>query len=135
MSKKGDLGKIAVGTAVGVGLGVLFAPRSGSDTRELLKEKMKELLDKVKNIDSTKLKKDFDKKIKEIEKELKELDKEKVLEVAKKKTASIKEKVDNLVSLAIETKDEAVEKLSKDVRSKAITVTETVLNKLEEGNK
>lgn len=135
MSKKSDLGKIAVGAAVGVGLGVLFAPHSGSDTRKILKDKMKELLEKVKNIDSKEVKHSFDKKIKEIEKELKELDKEKVLEMAKKKASSIKEKADNLVSLAIETKDESIEKLTKDVRTKAITVTESVLKKLEETNK
>lgn len=135
MSKKSDLGKLVAGAAVGVGLGVLFAPQSGSDTRALLKDKMKELLEKVKKLDSKDLKNNFDKKIKEIEKELKELDKEKVLEVAKKKSADIKEEVENLVSLARETKDEAIEKLTKDIRTKAITVTESVLKKLEETNK
>lgn len=135
MSKKSDLGKIAVGAVIGVGLGLLFAPQSGSDTRKILKDKMQELLNKIKNLDSKELKHSFDKKIKEIEKELKELDKEKVLEIAKKKSISIKEKADNLVSLAVETKDEAIEKLTKDVRTKAITVTESVLKKLEETNK
>lgn len=64
MSKKSDIGKIALGAALGVGAGVLLAPNSGKETRLLLKEKMNELFEKVKNIDSEKVKKEFDKKIK-----------------------------------------------------------------------
>ena len=33
MSKKGGIGKFVAGSALGVGLGFLFAPKKGSDTR------------------------------------------------------------------------------------------------------
>ena len=44
MSKKG-LGKFVLGAAIGAGLGVLFAPRSGKETRKMeLKILIKKLL-------------------------------------------------------------------------------------------
>lgn len=101
MSKKDNLGKIALGAAIGVGAGVLLAPHSGKETRKILKDKMDELVDKVRSIDSDKVKKEFDRKVKELEKEIKNLDKEKVLNIAKKKANSIKRKTDELVDLAL----------------------------------
>ena len=53
--KKVALGAAAVG--VGAGLGVLLAPKSGKETRKDLNDKIHQLLDKIKNIDSKELKK------------------------------------------------------------------------------
>ena len=36
MSKKSGLGKFLAGAAIGVGLGILFAPKSGAETRKEL---------------------------------------------------------------------------------------------------
>ena len=46
MSKKG-LGKFVAGAAVGAGLGILFAPKKGTEIRKELKEKIDDLLDKL----------------------------------------------------------------------------------------
>lgn len=132
MNKKSDLGKIAVGAAIGAGAGLLLAPREGKETRKILKNKMDELVRKVKNIDSDKVKKNFDQKIKKLEKELNDLDKEKALAIAKKRSASIKKKADELVDLAKEKDDKVVEKAAVDVQKKVTEVTESVLKKLEE---
>ena len=51
MNKKGGIGKFVAGMAVGVGLGLLFAPKSGAETRKELKKKIDELINNVKNID------------------------------------------------------------------------------------
>lgn len=131
MSKKNNLGKIALGAAIGVGAGVLLAPHSGKETRKILKDKMDELVDKVRSIDSDKVKKEFDRKVRELEKEIKSLDKEKVLNIAKKKANSIKRKTDELVDLALEKGNDVIRKSAEDVRERAIAVTRDVLEKLE----
>lgn len=131
MSKKGDIGKIAIGAALGVGAGILLAPHSGKETRELLKEKTSELLGKVKNIDSEKVKKEFDRKIRNLEKEIKSLDKEKVLVIAKEKASSIKKKADDLVQLAVDKGNDVIRIATEDVRKRAIAVTQEVLEKLD----
>ena len=49
MSKKeklAGLGKFALGAAIGGALGVLFAPKSGKETRQDLKNKLDELVAK-----------------------------------------------------------------------------------------
>ena len=49
--KKKTLGALVAGTALGASLGLLFAPRKGSETRKLVGEKLDELSKKVKEID------------------------------------------------------------------------------------
>lgn len=130
MSKKG-MGKFIAGAAVGAGLGLLFAPKKGKETREDLKNKFEELVNQVKSLDKDEIKAEFDNKIKEIKKELSELDKEKVLKIAKEKGIAIKQKADELVQLAIEKGTPILKKTAEDLRSKAVNVTKDVVKKLE----
>lgn len=130
--KKKEIGALAIGAAIGVGAGVLLAPKSGKDTREDLKNITEEILTKVKNIKLKDVKEDFNKKIKELEQELKSLDKERVLELAKEKATAIKIKADDLVDFAIEKKEKALSKTAEEFREKAILVTKDILAKLED---
>ena len=68
-NKKG-FGKLFAGLAVGAGLGILFAPKKGSETRMELKKKMDELLSKAKDIDAKEVKENIEAKIYEIKEEL-----------------------------------------------------------------
>jgi len=129
------VGKFLAGAAVGVGLGILFAPKSGKETRKELKQKLDELVEKVKNIDSKEVKKKIEKKIEELKKEIEDLDKEKVLAIAKKKAASVKKKSEELVDLAVKKGTPVLEKAANEVREKAIVVVKDVLNKLEKKEK
>ena len=51
MSKKGKLGSFLGGALVGAGLGILFAPKSGSETRKALAEEISVLWDKIRGMD------------------------------------------------------------------------------------
>lgn len=134
MSKKKGFGKFLMGAAVGAGLGVLFAPKKGSETRKELKEKMDELVAKVKTVDIAEVKETIEAKIEDIKTELKDLDKEKVLKIAKKKAKQIEEKAEDLVNYAIEKGTPVLEKAASSVKEKAILVTKEVLAKLEGQN-
>ena len=46
MSKKCGFGKFLGGLALGAGLGILFAPDSGENTRKVLKKKIEDLIRK-----------------------------------------------------------------------------------------
>lgn len=133
--KKSGLGKFLAGAAVGAGLGVLFAPRKGSETRAQLKAKLNELVAQVKNIDMEEVKEEFNHKVEEIKEGLADLDKEKVLEIAKEKAAQLKDKAQELVDLAIDKGTPVLRDAAEEVRLKAIDVTKEVLKKLEKGEK
>lgn len=135
MSKKKGLGKLFAGVAIGSALGVLFAPKSGKDTRADLKKKLDEMLEKVKDLDAKEVKENIESKIEEIKEELSDLDKEKAIEIAKKKAKQIQEKTEELVDYAIEKGTPVLEKAATNIRNKAIVVTKEVLDKLENGNK
>ena len=135
MSKKSGLGKFVLGAAIGAGLGVLFAPKKGSETRAELKEKINDLIVKAKEIDKEEVKAQFLEKVDEFREEISNLDREKVLKIAKKKAAELKEKGQELVDLAVEKGTPILRDAAEEVRLKAVDVTKDVLAKLEKAGK
>ena len=130
MKKKSGIGKFVLGAAVGAGLGVLFAPKSGEETRKELKQKIDELIEKAKNIDIKEVQENVSKKIEEIKAELKDLDKEKVVSLAKEQARHIKSKCDDLVEYAKVKGTPVLESAATSVREKTIEVLENTLEKL-----
>ncbi len=131
-SKKKGFGKFIAGALVGGALGVLFAPKKGSETRKDLSNKLKELLEKAKEIDVEEVKDAFFQKVENIETEIKNLDKEKVLKIAKQKAKELKKLSEDLLKYAKEKGTPVLEKTAKEVKEKVIEVTKEVLEKLEE---
>ncbi len=125
-------GKFIAGVAVGATLGILFAPKKGSETREDLKELFEELMNKIKDIDIDEVKESIANKIADIKKSISELDKEKILEIAKEKGALLKEKCEDLIAFAREKGIPAVEKTAKELKIKANEVTRAVVAKIQE---
>ncbi len=129
--KSGGVLKLLAGIGIGVGAGMLLAPKSGEELRKDLSKKLNELLDKAKEIDVNEVADDFKKKISDLKKDIEDLDKEKVLEIAKTKSEDLKVKANDLLALAKEKGTPVVEKAAAEVREKAIQVTKEVLKKLE----
>lgn len=124
-------GKFLLGSLVGVGLGFLFAPKTGEETRKKLGEEMSNLWDKVRGMDSNEIKSKLEGKLKEVEEGIKDLDKEKVLSVAKEKAGALKNKAEELVKMAKDAGTPVIENAAVTVKKNLANVTRDVLNKLE----
>ena len=129
--KKGGFGKFLVGVAIGAGIGILFAPKSGKETREDIKKKCDELIDKAKTLNAEDVKKAITKKANEIKKGLKELDKEKVLKVAKEKAKVLHDKAEDLYVLAKEKGTPVLEKTASDLKHATAEALKKIAAKLE----
>jgi len=130
MGKKG-FKRFLTGAAVGATLGLLFAPKTGKETRKEVMQKCKEILEQLKSIDAEDLKKSITKKVKEIENELKDLDKEKVLAIAKEKGAQLEKKAAELYELAKKKGTPLLEKTTKELKSKTADALKKIIAKLE----
>ena len=128
-------GKFVAGVAVGAAIGVLYAPKKGSETREDLKELIEDIIGKIKDIDVQDVKDAIALKIADIKQSISELDKEKIVELAKEKGALLKAKCEDLIAFAKEKGIPAVEKTAKELKEKTATVTKEVVAKLEERKK
>ena len=130
-NKKSGFGKFLAGAAIGAGLGILFAPKKGSETRAILKEKLDDLMIQIKKIDVEEIKEEFEDRIQEIKEELADLDNEKVLELAKEKAVQLKNKAQELVDLAIDKGTPILRDMAEDVKVKTLEVSKQVVKKLE----
>ena len=130
MSKKGFLW----GAALGIGAGLLLAPKKGSETRKELKEKLDEMLAKLKDVDYDEVRENIEVKIYQIKNELRDLDKEKAIDIAKKKVAELQKMSSELVDYAVEKGTPVLQKSADAIREKVIKVSKEVIEKLEKDN-
>lgn len=132
MSKKSGIGKFLLGAGIGLGLGILFAPKSGKETRADLKRKLDDLVEKAKNIDVEEVKTTIEAKVAEIKEDLKNLDKETVTEKVKEGAKKIKKKLDDLVSYAAKKGTPVIEVAAKEVKASTIKALEAITDKLKD---
>ena len=97
MSKKKGFGKFLAGALVGLGLGFLFAPKKGSETRQDLKRAINDFLEELKNIDVDEVRENIEAKILKL-KRLEDLDKEKVMKL-QTKSRKVQDMAEELVSI------------------------------------
>lgn len=133
MSKeKHGLGKFIAGAMIGAGMGVLFAPKKGSETRKELKKKTNELAQTIKNLDKDEIKEKLNAKVKELKQDLENLNKETALEMIKEKGSALMKKADELIDAAKEKSAPVIEKAAKDVKDKTVVVLKKAIDKLED---
>lgn len=132
MKKNSNVGKFLLGLGIGAGLGMLFAPKSGTETRKDLKKTFDKFVNSLKDIDVNEVRDELLNKVEDIRNGLEDLDKEKILKIADQKSKDLKKKADELVELAKKKGTPIIEEAADNVRQKAIDVTKSVLNKLEE---
>lgn len=124
-----------LGAAVGVGLGLLFAPKSGKETREDLSRMIKDLYEKAKEIDIEEVKNAIIVKTRELENTIKDLDKETAKQLIIDKSKEVKIKAQELVDLAVEKGTPVVKETAKKVKSKTAELLKNTAEKLEEPEK
>ncbi len=129
MSKKGNF---LLGAGIGLGLGLLFAPKSGKETRKDLSKKINVLVEKAKEIDVEEVKNAIIVKTRELENTIKDLDKETAKQLIIDKSNEVKIKAQELVDLAVEKGTPIVEKTAKQVKAKTAEFLKSTANKLEE---
>ena len=130
-SKKSGLGKFLLGAGIGVGLGILFAPKSGKETRADLKKKMDNLIEKARSVD-IEVKVTIEKKVNEIKEDLKNLDKETVALKVKEGAKKVRKKADDLVNYAVKKGTPVIEAAAREVKESTIKTLESILAKLKD---
>ena len=134
-NKKGGFGKFLGGIALGAGLGILFAPDKGENTRKVLSKKIDELLKKVNAIDLDEVKDELLFRAESLQAELATLDTDKAKELVLEQAENIKEKAEELYKYAIEKGTPIVEKAADDVRKQALKIVREAEKKLSENKK
>lgn len=132
MSNKKNTGKFILGATIGAAIGFLFAPKTGKETRRIVKQKADDLIEKAKEIDVKEVREEIEEKVSNIMEEIKDLDKEKALKLAVKKANELKENAEELVKYTKKKATPVVQDAALVLKEKAIDATKKVLEKLEE---
>ena len=132
MKKNSGIGKFLAGAAVGASLGILFAQKSGKETRADIKKKLDEIIEQAKALKAEDVKEMILQKVEDIQNELKDLDKEKVLKMAKQKAKKIQKKAEDLYKLAVAKGTPVLQKTTAELKEATANALKKIVAKLEE---
>ncbi len=130
--------KLKIGAALGIGaviggtLGILFAPKKGSETREEIKMCFVNLKDKIMNVDEEKIKKHIEKKLDCIDVELAKLEMIDSYKQAKKQAKKVVKQINKLIDYTKKKGMSEFEDLILDLKDKASEISEEILTNLDD---
>ena len=116
------IGKFIAGVGIGTVIGMLLAPKKGSELRQDLKDKSQELYDKAQNMTKEDIETLVNNRIEEIKQAIEEFDLDEFKEATGAKLSNLKDKLEQLAN-SIKSSDEyanfkeAVNKVSTDLTS------------------
>ncbi len=135
MGKKSKgFGKLVIGAGIGAALGLLFAPKSGEETRKDLKKKADEITKKIKDIDLNELKDELSDDFKNLKEEVKNLDLDQAKIIAKDKGEELLGRIQELIGMAKEKGTPIVENAAKDLKKKVSEFLGNLSDKLNDEN-
>lgn len=130
--------KLKIGAALGTGaiiggiLGILFAPKKGSETRAQIKMSFVNLKDKLMNIDEESIKKHIEKKLDYIDVELAKLEMFDSFKKAKKQAKKVVKEINKLINYTKKKGMSEFEDLILDLKDKASEISEEILTNLDD---
>lgn len=127
-------GHFLTGALIGVGLGILLAPRAGSETREDLRKSFKNLTDSIKNIDIEATKALFLDKLSEIQTNLSTIDAKEAVSTIQEKAKMIEKECDELIKASQKEEIPAVEKAALEMKQKTTALAEEMIENIEKEN-
>ena len=119
------------GIVLGGTLGVLFAPRKGSETREKIKLTFVNLKNKVSKIEEEDVKYYIEKKLNEIDDDIEVLEGTLEFKKAKRQAKKVIKKINKLIDYTTKKGYEEFEDLITDLKEKASEISEEILTNLE----
>ena len=119
------------GIVLGGTLGVLFAPRKGSETREKIKLTFVNLKNKVSKIEEEDIKYYIEKKLNEIDEDIEVLEDTLEFKKAKKQAKKVIKKINKLIDYTTKKGYDEFEDLITDLKEKASEISEEILTNLE----
>lgn len=119
------------GIVLGGTLGVLFAPRKGSETREKIKLTFVNLKNKVSKIDEEDVRYYIEKKLNEIDDDIEVLEGTLEFKKAKRQAKKVIKKINKLIDYTTKKGYDEFEELITDLKEKASEISEEILTNLE----
>ena len=119
------------GIVLGGTLGVLFAPRKGSETREKIKLTFVNLKNKVSKIEEEDIQYYIEKKLNEIDDDIEVLEGTLEFKKAKKQAKKVIKKINKLIDYTTKKGYDEFEDLITDLKEKASEISEEILTNLE----
>lgn len=119
------------GIVLGGTLGVLFAPRKGSETREKIKLTFVNFKNKVSKIEEEDIKYYIEKKLNEIDDDIEVLEGTLEFKKAKKQAKKVIKKINKLIDYTTKKGYDEFEDLITELKEKASEISEEILTNLE----